>query len=154
LNAITLYRLSRFFYKNKIPLIPKIIKGIIFLLFNSIVPFECKIGKYSKCGYGGIGVVVHKRSIIGENVLISPQVTIGGKSNNPNVPTIGNDVYIGTGSKILGDVKIGDRVIIGANSVVIKSVPSDTIVAGNPAKVIKSNVDIFQYCNLPREHKS
>lgn len=82
--------------------------------------------------------------------MISPQVTIGGKSNIPRVPRIGSNVYIGTGSKILGDIEISDNVIIGANSVVLKSVPSNCIVAGNPARVIKENVDIFEYCNLPR----
>ena len=150
MNAIKFYNLARYMYNRKIPFLPKLMKGIIFLLFNSIIPYECEIGKKSMCGYGGIGVVIHKNSIIGENVMIGTQVTIGGKSNNPKVPVIGNNVYIGTGSKILGDVTIGDNVIIGANSVVLKSVPSNCIVAGRPAKVIRENIDIFEYCNLPK----
>lgn len=150
MNAISLYRIANKLYKYKIPIIPKIIKGVIFLLYNSIVPYECSIGKYTKLGYGGIGVVIHSKAIIGENVMIGPQVTIGGRSNNPNVPRIGSNVFIGAGAKILGDVVIEDNVIIGANAVVIHSVPKNSIVAGNPAKIIKSNIDIFEYCNLPR----
>lgn len=150
MNAIKLYRVANYLYKKRIPILPKLIKGVIFLLFNSAIPYECSIGKGSKCGYGGIGVVIHKNATIKNNVMISPQVTIGGKSNIPRVPRIGSNVYIGTGSKILGDIEISDNVIIGANSVVLKSVPSNCIVAGNPARVIKENVDIFEYCNLPR----
>lgn len=151
MNAITLYRISHFFYRMKIPLIPSMIKVLIFLIFNSIVPYQCKIGKYTKLSYGGIGVVIHKRATIGDNVMIGPQVTIGGRSNRKEVPTIGNNVFIATGSKIIGDVKIEDNVVIGANSVVITSVPKNSIVAGIPARVIKSNVNIREYCNLPRE---
>ncbi|OJD72947.1 serine O-acetyltransferase [Bacillus sp. NH11B] len=148
MNAINLYRVGNYFYRKKVPVIPKIVKGVIFFLFNSIIPSETKIGMHSKCGYGGIGVVIHPKAIIGKNVLIGPQVTIGGKSNNPELPIIGDNVYLGTGSKVLGNVTIGSNVIVGANSVVIKSVPNNTIVAGNPAVVIKSNVNIFEYCNL------
>ncbi|MFD5262842.1 serine O-acetyltransferase [Bacillus wiedmannii] len=148
MNAIKLHRIGNYLYRKKIPFIPKVIKGLIFFLYNSIVPSEAKIGLHTKLGYGGIGVVIHPKAVIGKNVLIGPQVTIGGKSNNPKLPIIGNNVYLGTGSKILGDVTIGSNVIVGANSVVIKSVPNNTIVAGNPATVIKSNVNIFDYCNL------
>ncbi len=73
--------------------------------------------------------------------MIGSNVTIGGRSKSANVPIIGDNVYIATGAKILGDIKVGDNSIIGANAVVIEDVPKNSIVAGIPAKVIKSNID-------------
>jgi len=73
---------------------------------------------------------------IGENCWVNPGVTIGYK-NEKGIPTIGNNVYIGAGAKILGPLTIGDNVIVGANAVVTKSVPSNCTVAGIPARIIK-----------------
>jgi serine O-acetyltransferase len=139
LNAYYLYKISNQLYKWRIPILPYIIKLIIFLLFNSSIPYQCKIGKGSRFGYGGIGVVIHKRAKIGANCSIGTGITIGGKSPHYEVPIIGNNVYISTGSKILGPIKIGDNVIIGANAVVINNVPDNVIVAGVPAKIIRQN---------------
>ena len=136
-NAIYFYRIERYLYLKKIPLLPLLIKGIIFLMYNSSIPFECIIGANTKFAYGGIGVVIHKRAIIGSNVSIGSNVTIGGRSGHIEVPVIGDNVYLATGSKILGPIKIGANAIIGANAVVIKDVPSNTTVGGVPAKIIK-----------------
>lgn len=148
INAVKFYRIANWFYRQSVPVLPKLIKLIIFLLYNSSIPYECVIGKGSMLGYGGIGVVIHKGAIIGKNVMIGPNVTIGGRSNMKRVPVIGDHVYIGTGAKILGEVNIGNRVIIGANAVVIKDVPNDCVVAGVPAKIIKDGVDVFELSNL------
>lgn len=142
MNISSFHALAYKLYKWKIPIIPKIIYYIQFILFNSSVPYKCKIGKNTVFGYGGIGVVIHERAVIGKNCVISQNVTVGGKSKKYEVPSIGDHVYIGAGAKILGDVKIGDDVIIGANSVVIRDVPSRCVVAGIPAKVIKSDINI------------
>ncbi|QVW33802.1 serine acetyltransferase [Geobacter sulfurreducens] len=151
INAVLLYRLAHWLYVHKVPFIPKIVKLIIFLCYNCSLPYECTIGRNSFLGYGGIGVVIHKNAVIGDNVIIGPNVTIGGRSNRANVPIIGNNVYISTGAKILGDITIGDRVIIGANAVVISSVPSDSVVAGVPARIIKQGADVYSLCNLEHE---
>ncbi len=137
LNAIFLYKIQRKLYLMKIPIIPKIIKLIIFLIYNSSIPYEAQIGEGTSFGYGGMGVVIHKRSVIGKRCSISQQVTIGGRSGSKEVPIIGDDVYIGAGAKVLGAITIGDKVVIGANAVVIQSVPKNAIVAGVPAKIIK-----------------
>ena len=136
INAYFFYKLANKLYRLKIPIFPYIIKLIIFLVYNSSIPFQCTIGKNSRFAYGGIGVVLHKRTVIGENCMIGSNVTIGGKSGHFNVPAIGRNVYIGTGAKILGPITIGDNVTIGANAVVIKDVPANNTVAGVPAKVI------------------
>jgi len=143
MNAYNFYRLARWFYERKVPVIPKLIKSLIYLLFNSFVPYTAKIGKGTVFGYGGMGVVLHKNSVIGEKCLVGQQVTVGSnvayftKELMTDVPVIGNNVYIGAGAKILGNIKIGNNSVIGANAVVIKDVPENGIVAGVPAKLIR-----------------
>lgn len=136
INAIKFYRIARFFYKRKIPFVPDLIKAIIFIIYNSSIPYECIIGKGSFFAYGGIGVVLHKRAKIGRNVVIGSNVTIGGKSGKWDVPVIADNVYISTGAKILGNVYVGEFVVIGANAVVIKDIPPNAVVAGIPAKIL------------------
>lgn len=137
MNAVRFYRYAHYFYQKKIPLLPLIIKYFIFLIFNSVVPYTSIIGKDSKFAYGGIGVVIHGRAVIGKKVIIGQNVTIGRQLDPKGVPVVGDNVYISAGSRILGDVKVGNNVIVGANAVVIKDVPDNCIVAGVPAKVIR-----------------
>lgn len=143
-NAIYFYKIANKLYKKRIPFIPKIIKMLIFLIYNSVVPYEASIGQNTKLGYGGIAVVIHKDCIIGGNCVISQCVTLGGrgaglKSGKKGVPRLGNNVYVGAGAKILGDITIGDNVIIGANSVVLNNIPNNAVVAGVPGRIIKYN---------------
>ena len=142
---IHFYRLSNFLYRIKIPLIPKLIYYFQYLLFNCAIPGEVKIGKNTKFGYGGIAVVIHKRAVIGHNCKIGTSVTIGGTSKKYEVPIIGDNVRISTGAKILGPIKIGNNVIIGANSVVLIDVPDNCLVVGVPGKIIKTNINVEEY---------
>ena len=137
-NSIKLYRVAKKLYEMKIPIIPKLIKFLIFIIYNSIVPYEALIGKGTYLGYGGISVVIHKDAVIGENCVISQCVTIGGKQGSNGAPSIGNNVVIGAGAQIIGKVTIGDNCIIGANAVVNKDVPSNVVVGGVPAKILKN----------------
>lgn len=86
-----------------------------------------------------IGIVIADCAKLGNNCVIFQNVTIGGKTRTGKngFPTIGDNVIIYAGACIIGDVKIGNNVQIGANSVVIKDVPDNCIVAGVPAKIIK-----------------
>ena len=95
----------------------------------------------TKFGYGGIGVVVHARAVVGRNCIIGANVTIGGKSGWYEVPEIGDNVDINAGAKVLGPIRIGNNVIIGANAVVVKDVPDNCVVAGVPAKIIRRNIN-------------
>ena len=139
MSAIKIYRIANKLYKLRIPILPKILYRLIYILNNCHVHYSTEIGEGTNIGYGGIGVVIHKNATIGKNCMISSCVTIGGRSNIKQLPVIGDNVYIGTGARVLGDVKIGDNVIIGANAVVIESVPNNCTVAGVPAKIIKNN---------------
>ncbi|WP_298533201.1 serine acetyltransferase [uncultured Algibacter sp.] len=105
--------------------------------------YACKIFGSTKIGGGLVcfhpfSTVINAKSI-GRNFEFRNGLTIGNKFNDNNyLPVIGNNVTVGANVCIIGDIKIGDNVIIGAGSVVVKSVPSNTIIAGNPAKIIKS----------------
>jgi len=87
----------------------------------------------------GIGVVIGETAIIGDNVTLFHGVTLGGtgKEKGKRHPTIGNNVFIGSGAKILGNIKIGNNVKIGANAVVLKSIEDNTTVVGVPGEVVK-----------------
>jgi serine O-acetyltransferase len=134
------YRVAHWLYKHHFRVLPKLIWRLQYLLFNCSVPPSCEIGKGTRFGYGGIAVVMHARTVIGKNCLIGQGVTIGGKSGWYEVPIIGDNVQINAGAKIIGPVRIGDNVEVGANCVVVKDVPSNCVVAGVPARIIRSNM--------------
>jgi len=104
--------------------------------------FGCEIHSSMKIG-GGIlahnccGTVINKEAVIGSGVTIFQNVTIGGRKGS-GAPIIGDNVLIGAGAVILGDVKIGNNAQIGANAVVIKDVPENATVVGVPARFIIS----------------
>lgn len=145
MNAIYFYRIGHWCYKKHIPLIPFITKALIYLIFNSVIPYTAEIGKGTRFAYGAISVVLHSKTVIGDNCIIGTCVTIGGNKNLHGAPTIGNNCYIATGAKVLGPISIGNGSFIGANSVVTKEIPSKSLVSGIPGIVIKSNIEISDY---------
>ncbi|MGJ8716017.1 MAG: serine O-acetyltransferase [Maribacter stanieri] len=104
------------------------------------LPYKTKVGKGLKI-YHGQALVINDGTIIGSNCTLRNSTTIGNKINidgsTSKSPKIGNNVDIGCNVSIIGPLIIGDNVIIGAGSVVVKDVPPDSIVVGNPARVIK-----------------
>ncbi len=101
------------------------------------IPATTKIGSGFYIGHFG-GIVVNKQSIIGKNCNISQGVTLGkaNRGKNKGYPRLGDNIYIGPGAKIVGAVKIGNNVAIGANCVVTKDIPDNSVVVGVPGKVI------------------
>jgi serine O-acetyltransferase len=97
------------------------------------------MGRNVKLAYGGVALIIHEKTRIGNRVIIGTCVTIGAATKCDKAPLIGDDVYIGSGAKLLGNIRIGNNVIIGANAVVVKDVPSNCVVAGVPAQIIKSH---------------
>ena len=104
----------------------------------------------------GMGVVIGETSVIGENVTLFQGVTLGGtgKEKGKRHPTLGNNVVVGAGAKILGNIRIGDNVSVGANAVVLEEVPPNSTVVGVPGRIARregrrlSGVNI-DYCHLP-----
>lgn len=145
MNVLKWYNFSHWLHNLKVPYIPRLITLLVRLIFGCYIPHTAKIGAGTILGYGGIGIVIHSRAIIGDNCLLNSGVTIGGTSKKMDVPILGNRVYVGTGAKILGDVKVGDNVVIGANAVITKDIPSNCLVVGIPGQIAKKNIDINDY---------
>ncbi|OQO72239.1 hypothetical protein BH744_12010 [Enterococcus villorum] len=101
-------------------------------LLNSQIPYRLTIGKGIRVWHP-FGIIIHPNCVIGENVTIRHQVTIGKATDEGGVPILGNNITIGAGAKILGDIHIGDGTVIGANAVVTKSFPEKSILVGCPA---------------------
>ncbi len=87
------------------------------------------------------GTVIHPRAVLGKNINLSQQVTIGqaNRGKLKGVPTIGDNVYIGPGAKVIGKVIVGNNVCIGANCVVVNDLPDNAVVVGIPGKVVSNN---------------
>lgn len=145
LNVYKWYLVSNYLHKHKIPILPKFISYLIRFVFSAWLPYSCCIGEGTVFGYGGLGVVLHHRSVLGKGCHVDQQVTIGGTSKKIDVPIIGDNVYIGTGAKILGPIRIGSNVVIGANAVVISDIPDGSLVVGVPGKIIKSGIRMHDY---------
>ena len=84
-------------------------------------------------------IFVHSNAKIGKNCCIQPGVVIGQKDGPDTVPILGDNVFIGTGAKLVGKITVGNNVIIGPNSVVLTDIPDDCVVLGIPARIIKRN---------------
>ncbi len=134
---VWLYRLSHFLWKKKILFVPDIISFIIRIIYSADIHYQASIGKGVVFSHNGLGAIIHPRAIIGNRVVIGAHVVIGCNLDSYHVPRIGNCVFIGPGAKILGDLTIGDHVLIGANSVVLNSMPQGCVVAGAPARVVR-----------------
>lgn len=140
--VLKLHALAYAIHKLGIPLLPSLLTAINRIAFATSVPASTKIGRGVTLSYQGLGTVMHARAVIGNNVYIGPNVTIGGRSGLYDVPVIEDDCYIGTGARILGPVRVGRGAVVGANAVVIHDVPSGTVVVGIPAKVVKPSSEV------------
>lgn len=130
------YRIGRYLYQKNIPLLPKIFKKINRILYGCELPYTCELSHNVLFVHGGLGVVIHGNAKVGKGSKIYQNVTIGGR-NGRGAPIIGENVLIGAGACVLGDINVGDNSQIGANAVVIEDVFENSVVGGIPAKVIK-----------------
>lgn len=144
--VVIVYLLAYKLHQFHIPIVPEVINRIfVRLLFSCYIGLGARLGVNVRLGYGGLGVVIHKKAVIGNNVVIGAGVTLGGTPRKHGVPVIGDNCTIYNGAQVIGPVIIGSNCVIGANAVVIENVPDNCIVAGVPAKIIKKEIDIAKY---------
>jgi serine O-acetyltransferase len=154
-HAILSHRIAHWIWKRKFPFLPRAISQMSKFFTGVEIHPGAEIGRKLFIDHG-MGVVIGETSIIGDNVTIYQGVTLGGtgKERGKRHPTIGNNVVISAGAKVLGSITIGNNVIIGAGAVVIKPVPDDCTVVGVPGRIVsirgeKVLSDEFHRMNLP-----
>jgi serine O-acetyltransferase len=138
-QAILCYRLFHWLYCLGVPFLPRLMASLNRFFTGIEIHPGATIGKGVFIDHG-IGVVIGETAIIGDGVVIYQGVTLGGtgKETGKRHPTLGNNVLVGAGAKILGNIQIGDRTSIGAGCVVLRDIPSDCTVVGIPGRVIRN----------------
>lgn len=150
LHAIWMYRIAHFLWKIKLKMIARILSGLARFLTGIEIHPAATIGKRFMIDHG-TGVVIGETTMIGDDVLIYHQVTLGGTGNDSCTkrhPSICDHVMIAAGAKVLGNIKVGFGAKIGANAVVLKDVPPYTTAVGLPARFIQNEVLSKDECSL------
>ncbi|MFM8008361.1 MAG: serine O-acetyltransferase, partial [Dolichospermum sp.] len=153
LQALLCHRFAHWLYQIGIPFIPRLISHLARFFTGIEIHPGAVIGEGVFIDHG-MGVVIGETAIVGNYALIYQGVTLGGtgKQSGKRHPTLGENVVVGAGAKVLGNIEIGDHVRIGAGSVVLRNVPSSCTVVGVPGRIIyRSGVRVapLEHSNLP-----
>ncbi|MBG1266685.1 serine O-acetyltransferase [Nostoc sp. WHI] len=153
LQALLFHRLAHWLHNIGLPFIPRLISHLARFFTGIEIHPGAAIGQSVFIDHG-MGVVIGETAIVGDYALIYQGVTLGGtgKECGKRHPTIGENVVVGAGAKVLGNIQIGNNVRIGAGSVVLRDVPSDCTVVGVPGRIIyRSGVRVapLEHSNLP-----
>lgn len=153
LHAVLMYRAAHWFYKQRLYTIARCISQIARLLTGIEIHPGAKIGKGFFIDHGS-GVVIGETTEIGDNCLVYQGVTLGGtgKEKGKRHPTLGNNVMVGAGARVLGPFKVGDNAKIAANAVVLEEVPPNCTAVGVPARIVRRNGKKVSQCDLDQIH--
>jgi serine O-acetyltransferase len=151
-HAILLHRLAHRLYRAGVPLVPRVISQTSRFLTGIEIHPGARIGRRFFIDHGS-GVVIGETTEIGDDCLLYQGVTLGGTGNEKGKrhPTLGNRVVVGTGAKVLGSIRIGDDVKVGAGSVVVHPVPDKSTVVGIPGRVVRTRGEngVLEHGKLP-----
>ncbi len=152
-RAVRMHRKAHWFYKHKMFFIARYISQRCVKKTNIEIHPGAQIGRRFFIDHG-TGVVIGETAVIGDDVTLYQGVTLGGtgKDKGKRHPTIGNNVMIGAGAKVLGPFKVGDNSNIAAGSVVLSEIPENSTAVGSPARVVKQNgkrVDRLDQVHIP-----
>ncbi|MDJ0679156.1 MAG: serine O-acetyltransferase [Xenococcaceae cyanobacterium MO_167.B52] len=136
-HALALHRLANWLWHKEVPLFPRLLSHIGRLFTGIEIHPGATIGKGVFIDHG-MGVVIGETAIIGDYCLIYQNVTLGGtgKQTGKRHPTLGTNVVVGAGAKVLGNILIGNNVRVGAGSIVLRDVPDDCTVVGIPGRIV------------------
>jgi serine O-acetyltransferase len=140
LHALIVHRLANFLYRCRFYFAARMLSQFARKLTGIEIHPGAKIGRNFFIDHG-MGVVIGETCVIGDNVLLYQGVTLGGTGLKPGKrhPTIGDNVVVGAGAKVLGDITVGNNSYIGANAVVINDVPANSTVVGVPGKITRQD---------------
>ena len=140
LHAVLIYRMAHKLHEDKFYTLARALSQFGKFLTGIEIHPGAKIGKGLFIDHG-TGVVIGETAEIGDNCILYQGVTLGGtgKGKGKRHPTLGNNVMVGCGAKVLGPFKIGDNVKIAANSVVLDAIPDNSTAVGAPARVVRRN---------------
>lgn len=150
LHAVWNYRIAHFFWKIKLKLLARFISNLGRFIHGTDIHPAAEIGENFIIDHGN-GIVIGETAVIGDNVLIYHQVTLGGTGNDSGAkrhPSICDDVMIAAGAKILGNIRVGYGAKVGANAVVLKDVPPFATAVGMPARFIEGKKISTIECSL------
>lgn len=152
-RAVRMYRRAHFFYNHKMYFLARAISQRCVRKTNIEIHPGAQIGRRFFIDHG-TGVVIGETAIIGDDCTIYQGVTLGGtgKDHGKRHPTLGNNVLIGAGAKVLGPFRIGDNSNVAAGSVVLSEIPDNATAVGSPARVVKRNgikVDKLDHIHTP-----
>ncbi len=138
LHAIIAHRLAHWVWQKKIPFFPRLISQISRFFTGIEIHPGAQIGRGLFIDHG-MGVVIGETAIVGDNVVLFQGVTLGGtgKETGKRHPTLRDNIVVGAGAKILGNIEVGSNAYVGANAVVIKNVPPNTTVVGVPGRITR-----------------
>ncbi len=148
-HALVFHRVAHALWQRHIPFVPRLLSQVARAVTGIEIHPGATIGPGLFIDHG-MGVVIGETAEIGRNVTLFQGVTLGGtgKEKGKRHPTIGNNVVIGSGAKVLGNLLIGDNVQIGANAVVIRDVPANSVVVGVPGRIVRHEGRAFPGINL------
>ena len=140
LHAVAMYRVAHWFYIRDMKFVARVISQTARFLTGIEIHPGAKIGKGLLIDHGA-GVVIGETAEIGDNCLLYQGCTLGGtgKDQGKRHPTLGNNVMVGCGAKVLGPFKVGDNSKIAANAVVLETVPPNCTAVGVPARIVRQN---------------
>ncbi|MBE6785163.1 MAG: serine O-acetyltransferase [Ruminococcaceae bacterium] len=152
-KAVRAYRRAHWFHKHKMYFLARAISQHAVKKTNIEIHPGAEIGRRFFIDHG-TGVVIGETAIIGDDCTIYQGVTLGGtgKDHGKRHPTLGNNVLVGAGAKVLGPFKIGDNSNVAAGSVVLSAIPENSTAVGSPARVVKRNgirVDKLDHIHTP-----
>lgn len=148
-HVLLAHRVAHWLLQRKVPFFPRLISQVARWLTGVEIHPDATIGPGFFIDHG-MGVVIGETTEIGSYVTLCQGVTLGGtgKERGKRHPTLGHHVVVGAGAKVLGGIRVGDNVKIGANSVVLRTVPSNSTVVGNPGRIIQDEGERFPEATL------